>query len=582
MKNEVVADQSFKSRRAKSREVSSRFLSPTASSSSSLDQTGSSLSSPNRAPKSSVGVMNASSSSRKQHQSAEDMSLIRGLWPSSSSSSSSSSKKLGTLAEHLGNDRLKDFIEQKNGIGIDGDRGIGSGLISRRRSSSSKYLSRFGKEKDQSVSKENHRPVGGSARYTGKTSFLSSNNNSPLPSRKSLASRRTSTDSLYDLLSSGSECSDGVFSSTDTISTTATSSILSSKLSSQKSGIQVSSRYMEPRRRGTIDSNITATTMNTTSSTGAISSLENSNNFSSKNSLIGRSSSMRVYGSVISQWAMSPGRSGSPPLSVENGGIPVVSFSSMRPPNSPSKGVGNLLNFGLELFKGKRSTSPSTKHGSVGEDAHLLRLLYNRFLQWRYVNARALALDATKKSQAQGTLLNAWANLSTLKSSVVLKHIHFNKQKLELKLNSILCSQIQNLEAWGDMERQHTCAVSTTKDSLNSIVCRVPLKDGAKVDTQMASVALRNATDLSASMKTMLIDFSPTAQKTSALLSELAEVVAREKSLLVECLEMIELVSALEMQERSLKCNIIQLKLQHNNSTSNNKNLYSKSTSLLQ
>ncbi|KAK9133863.1 hypothetical protein Scep_013391 [Stephania cephalantha] len=571
MKNEVVSDErvsfnsdhSFKSRRAKSREVSSRFLSPTPSSSSSLDQTGSSLSSPNRAPKSSVGVMNASSSSRKQHQSAEDMSLIRGLWPSSSSSSSSS-KKLGTLAEHLGNDRLKDFIERKNGIGIDGDRGIGSGLISRRRSSSSsKYLSRFGKEKDQSGSKENHRPVGGSARYTG----------------KSLASRRTSTDSLSDLLSSGSECSDGVFSSTDTISTTATSSILSSKLSSQKPSIEVSSRYMKPRRGTSSDSNITATTMNTTSTTaGAISSLENSNNFSSKNNLIGRSSSMRVYGSVISQWAMSPGRSGSPPLSVENGGKPVVSFSSMRPPNSPSKGVGNLLNFGLELFKAKRSTSPSTKHGSVGEDAHLLRLLYNRFLQWRYVNARALALDASKKSQAQGTLLNAWANLSTLKSSVVLKHIHFNKQKLELKLNSILCSQIQNLEAWGDMERQHTSAVSTTKDSLNSIVCRVPLKDGAKVDTQRASVALRNATDLSASMKTMLIDFSPTAQKTSTLLSELAEVVAREKSLLVECLEMIELVSALEMQERSLKCNIIQLKLQRNNSTSNNKNLYSKST----
>ncbi|KAK9156209.1 hypothetical protein Sjap_003689 [Stephania japonica] len=527
MKNEVVSDerasfnsdQSFKSRRPKSREVSSRFLSPT---SSSVEQTGSSLSSPNRAVspikrKSSVGVMNAGSSSRKQHQSAEDMSLLRGLWPSSSSSS----KKLGTLAEHLGNDRFKDLIERKNGIGIDGNRGIG--FISRRRSSSSKYLSRFGKEKDQCGLKENHRPVGGSVRYAGKTS--------PLQSRKSLSSRRTSTDSLSDLLSSESECSDGVFSSTDTISfhgigkpssaTTATASILSSKLSSQKSSIEVSSRYMKPHR-GTSDSNIIATTMNSTSSTGAIASSENSNNLSSKNNLIGRSSSMRVYGSVISQWAMSPGRSGSPPLSVENGGKPMVSFSSMKPPNSPSKGVGNLLNLGLELFKGKRSTSPSTKHGSVGEDAHMLRLLHNRLLQWRYVNARTLDLDASRKSQAQ----------------------------------------IQPLEAWGDMERLHTSAVSTTKDSLNSIVCRVPLKEGAKVDTQMASVALRNATDFSASMKTMLIDFSPTAQKTSTLLSELAEVVATEKSLLVECLEMIELVSALEMQERSLKCNIIQLKSQ--------------------
>ena len=41
--------------------------------------------------------------------------------------------------------------------------------------------------------------------------------------------------------------------------------------------------------------------------------------------------------------------------------------------------------------------------------------------------------------------------------------------------------QIRSLEAWGDMEKQHLSAVSVTKDCLHSVVCRVPLIEGAEV-----------------------------------------------------------------------------------------------------
>ncbi|KAJ6885258.1 hypothetical protein NC652_032065 [Populus alba x Populus x berolinensis] len=116
---------------------------------------------------------------------------------------------------------------------------------------------------------------------------------------------------------------------------------------------------------------------------------------------------------------------------------------------------------------------------------HQLRMLHNRLMQWRYANVRAATVN------------------------------------LNIKL----------LEAWGDMERQHLSSVSKTKECLHSVVCRVPLIE--------ASIALRHASDLSASIK---------AEQTVALLSELAEVVAQEKLLVEECLELLQTVSALQVE----------------------------------
>lgn len=45
----------------------------------------------------------------------------------------------------------------------------------------------------------------------------------------------------------------------------------------------------------------------------------------------------------------------------------------------------------------------------------------------------------------------------------------------------VMTSQIRVLETWGNMERDHISAISTTKDYLRYVVCMIPLVEGAKV-----------------------------------------------------------------------------------------------------
>ncbi|KAH0984466.1 hypothetical protein GBA52_011643 [Prunus armeniaca] len=178
---------------------------------------------------------------------------------------------------------------------------------------------------------------------------------------------------------------------------------------------------------------------------------------------------------------------------------------------------------------------------------HQLRLLHNRLMQWRYANARAYVVDEKIANQAQSNVIYAWDSLIKLRHSVLQKKLKLEKEKLDLKLNSILRSQLKPLESWGDMEWQHMAAFSMMKECLYSVVCRVPLIEGAEVDTQLAAFAIRHASDLTASMKLLLATFSPLAEQTVPLLSELAKVVAQEKLLLEECLELSKTISTLEI-----------------------------------
>ncbi|KAF9614117.1 hypothetical protein IFM89_015379 [Coptis chinensis] len=531
-----VFDYSPKSRRSKNREVSSRFLSPT----SSIDS-GSGMSSPTQTLSPTKRKTGSTTIDTRKHKSVDEVGSIRGLWPSAHSSS----KKIGTLADHLGNDRLKDLLDSDKSSSNYGPQFLG-------RQKSSSEFNRFEKEKESS--KENHRPIfGGSMRYTGKLKLFpgksskSSSHSNIVPGRLSVdennLNRRRVSDNFAENLSSESECSDYGFLSIGK-SSSSTTYLASTASSRRLAGVEVSSRYMQDAltktRRGTSDSNILTP--------------DNSHSFNNlppKNGMK-RANSLTAYKSTISQWAMSPGRTGSPPMSVENKGKPVASFSSLRPPSSPSrsKGVSNLFNLGLDLFKSKKSSSKCSSpvgHG-VGENSHQLRMLHNRLIQWRFVNSRADTVNSTKMTEAEGTMLNAGASLSNLQSSVAQKRIQFEKEKLEFNLNSVLQSQIDPLEAWGDMERHHVLALSTTKDCLHSVVCKVPLIEGAKVDPQPTSVALRHALDLTSSIKTMLTYFSPMAQKEGELLMELAEVVTVEKSLLEECFDFLGTVSALEVR----------------------------------
>lgn len=288
-------------------------------------------------------------------------------------------------------------------------------------------FSRFENDKKESSTKENHKPFfGGSMRYTGKFKFpgissVSSSSESTLvddnhiiPGRLSIdetALRQRSFGGRSDLSSdnqdSGSDCSDlGSNTSLGSpfIGKSSPASYMSATVSSssRKSGIEVSSKYMNERhRRGTSDSNIPTTV-----------GLDNSpkKKFNIKNAMK-RANSLTTE----SKWALSPGRSGSPPM--ESKGV-TLPYSNMKPPTSPSKGklpptspsrpkgVGNLINLGLDLFKSKKPF-PSSSGGSVplglstAENVHQLRLLHNRLVQWRYANAKSEIVNGNITTQAE-------------------------------------------------------------------------------------------------------------------------------------------------------------------------------------
>ncbi|KAE8727396.1 protein TRANSPARENT TESTA 12-like [Hibiscus syriacus] len=573
-----VSEQPVKPRRSKSREVASRFL----SSPSSTPTHDSGHHSPSKAL-SPLRRKSTSLDTRKQHRSLDDPSggLLGGLWPSSTAptntSSSSNSKKLDTLADYLGNERLKDFIERKSY-----EKRTDPQPFSLTKQTSHTEFSRF-IENDKEVSaKENHRPsMGGSMRYTMKPGFSRKSSSSTSSSTSSSSSPnivpgRFSVDenALYKKSSSSSSSQwkpdfltdNCVVDSEGEISDQCSASkigspaltITNSSSSSRKYGIEVSSKYLKEEATRNRSRGITWDSSNL-HPVSADSSPKMNKRFAIKN-VIRRTNSQ---GASTSQWALSPGRWESPTVSVENKAKP-MSFSNLKPPTSPSrtKGVEKFLNLGLMgLFKSKKSSALQPGSGDV-ESVHHLRLIHNGLIQWRYANAKADAASTSINNQVQNSLLYGWNSVMKLQHSVLQKKLKLQKEKLEIKLDFILQSQMKALESWADMERQHSSAISMTKESLHAVVCKVPLVEGAQVDTQSASMALRLASDLAASIKSMLIASSPGIEKTVSLVSELAEVVTQEKLLLQECIELFRMISILEIQERSLMCYIIGLNSQ--------------------
>ncbi|XP_015081840.2 LOW QUALITY PROTEIN: QWRF motif-containing protein 3 [Solanum pennellii] len=544
---------SLKPKKSKSREVSSRYLSPTSNSSIIDDK--------NQSPESIVSKTRSSTDYNK-HKSLEKSGLLGKLWPSSSSPSSI----MDTFGNHLGNERLKDVEERKD---LENSNSNSHPLFLSKQKSCTGF-SRFENEKERTKEKEKRRSFfGGSGKIkfpgkfsnnSSKSSNLSDGSTGQIASGRfsvdanSLGRRcnsaRIRSDILSDIIANESEseysdiCSNNSFDSP-------VFGYMAPTISSRKSGIEVPSKYMQD----------TLSKSRRWSSDCTVPKPESPKlGLKFKNPIQKAATSLN---SKTSKWAWSPGRPNSPPVLIENRGI---FTSNMKPPTSPSKGksVGNFLSMGLELLKGKKFSSGAASPLRPGttESVHRLKILHNKLLQWRYVNARADSVHHNISKQAETNLVYAWDGLIKMRQSVVQKKLQLRRQNLEMKLSFVLRSQIKLLEGWGSIERQHSSAVSNSVDCLQSALCRVPLIEGATVEPQSAIIALQHASDVSTSITLRLSNFSSGAEKTAEVMKEMAEIVVQEKLLLEECLELFKNISTLESQERYLICSIIQLRQQ--------------------
>ncbi|KAH1127158.1 hypothetical protein AAZX31_06G211600 [Glycine max] len=247
-----------------------------------------------------------------------------------------------------------------------------------------------------------------------------------------------------------------------------------------------------------------------------------------------------------------------------------VSPSRLRPSTPPSRGVSpsrirptnssiqsnnsiSVLRFIADFKKGKKGAANI-------EDAHKLRLLHNRYLQWRFANARAEAVLYIQNAIVEKTLYNVWITTLSLWESVIRKRINLQQLKLELKLNSVFNDQITFLDDWAVLERDHIDAVSGAVEDLEASTLRLPVTGGAMADIEHLKVAICQAVDVMQAMGSAICSLLSQVEGMNYLISEVAVIAVQEKTMLDECEVLLASVAAMQVEESSLRTHLMQIK----------------------
>ncbi|XP_057722102.1 protein SNOWY COTYLEDON 3-like [Arachis stenosperma] len=242
----------------------------------------------------------------------------------------------------------------------------------------------------------------------------------------------------------------------------------------------------------------------------------------------------------------SPSSRGVSPAKVRNG--VAGSLNNRFFGNEPS-----VLSFAVDVPRGK-----------VGEnrivDAHLLRLVYNRHLQWRFVNARADASLSAQTLNAEKSLYDAWLATSKLRESVRAKRTELQLLKQQLKLMSILKGQMMYLEDWPSLDRMYSSSLSGAIEALKGSTLRLPVVSGAKADVLNVKDAICSAMDVMQAMASSICLLLPKVGHVNSLVVEVANLSAKEMVLLEECKDLLSMLTTMQVRECSLRSHISQLK----------------------
>ncbi|XP_043710762.1 QWRF motif-containing protein 2-like [Telopea speciosissima] len=210
------------------------------------------------------------------------------------------------------------------------------------------------------------------------------------------------------------------------------------------------------------------------------------------------------------------------------------------------------------------SFAADVRRGKVGEnrivDAHLLRLLYNRQLQWRFVNARTDASLLLQRLTAEKNLYNAWVTTTELRNSVTVKKTKLQLLRQNLKLTSILKGQMTYLEEWALLDRDHSSSLSGAIEALKASTLRLPVVGGAKADIQNVKDAVGSAVDVMQAMASSICSLLSKVEAVNSLAAELANVTAQERALLDQCKDLLSTLAALQVKDCSLRTHLLQLK----------------------
>ncbi|KAI3673087.1 hypothetical protein L6452_39197 [Arctium lappa] len=192
------------------------------------------------------------------------------------------------------------------------------------------------------------------------------------------------------------------------------------------------------------------------------------------------------------------------PSSPVRGAIPLPSSGKRGIPLSPERNAVGC-NSNLGNTPSILSFSVDSRRGKVGEkklvDAHVLRLMHNKHLQWRFANAKIDAAMLVQQATAEKSLYNAWVTISKIWHSVISKRVEMQQLKQNLKLHSILKKQVRNdemsyLDNWDLTDRDHSISLAGAIGALESSSLCLPVLSGAKADIQNLKDAICSAFDV--------------------------------------------------------------------------------------
>ncbi|KAH9608814.1 hypothetical protein KSS87_017662 [Heliosperma pusillum] len=246
---------------------------------------------------------------------------------------------------------------------------------------------------------------------------------------------------------------------------------------------------------------------------------------------------------------------GTPSPSKTRPSTPVQSrgTSPTRQPTTTSSSSGSpasVLSFVADIKKGKKINQL--------EDAHYLRLLYNRQLQWRFANATADSAFFVQKIDTEQILYNVWETNLELWDSVLRKRIELQRVNLDLKLNLVLREQMACLEDWDLLERDHSSSLNGAIEDLEASTLRLPVTGGAKADIDSLKVAVSSAADAMQMMGSSICSLLSKAEEMNGLVSELAELAGHERALINQCDTLLSSSAAMQVKEYSLRTQLIQ------------------------
>ncbi|XP_060972369.1 protein ENDOSPERM DEFECTIVE 1 [Cannabis sativa] len=206
----------------------------------------------------------------------------------------------------------------------------------------------------------------------------------------------------------------------------------------------------------------------------------------------------------------------------------------------------------MELKKAKKVSSQQ-------EDVHSLKLLYNRYMQWRYANARAQVSLQAQQRETETKVNSLRVKMSELYDSVTRKRTELGILRRTKTLSTILEAQVPYLNQWSALEEDYSISVAESIQALVNASIQLPLGANVRVDVKKLQEALNSAMKVMEIIASNVQDFVPKAERTEILISELARIGGGEKALVEECGDLLSRTFASQVDECSLRSQIIQL-----------------------